>query len=304
MLGLVLLLLAGLVLAILLVAAALWLTLTCPPRRTYASAVARGVPGEPSELTPARSFSTWTFTPPSVNGALRRPIEVWDLPGDAPNGPMVVLTHGWGDSRIGGLFRVPALAPVASRLLLWDLPGHGITRGRSALGAREARDLLALLECLGAPAILHGWSLGAGISMEAAVLVPDLVRGVIAETPYRLARTPAEGVLRARRLPAGLPLSLALGALGLRAGAGWRWGRGVTGTFDRRDVASRLACPLLILGAERDTVSPPADAEAIAHAGRGTLVMVPGATHNGLWRDETTRRLSEAALHEWFRRLA
>ncbi len=61
---------------------------------------------------------------------------------------------------------------------------------------------------------------------------------------------------------------------------------------------------LAILGAERDTVSPPADAEAIAQAGRGRLVMVPGATHNGLWRDETTRRLGEAALQEWFRRLA
>lgn len=290
--------LAGLVMACVLVAWATMRAISRPPRRTYASAVARGVPGDPSELAQARTFTTWTFA-----GARGGRIESWDVPGDDPEGPIVVLTHGWGESRISGLVRVPALARVASRVVLWDMPGHGVTPGPSALGAREARDLGALLACLNGPAVLYGWSMGAGVSMEAAVLHPERVRAVVTETPYRVARTPAAAVLRARGLPAGVMLSAALGVIGSRRGAGLRWRRGVTGAFDRRDVAAKLACPLLVLGAERDEVSPCADAQAIAAAGRGELVIVPGATHNGLWREAQTRAVCGNAVCEWIRGL-
>src|SRR5438105_2541012 len=97
--------------------------LTHPARRTYASAVARGKPGDPSELGAALEFSAWGLK----TGGLELP--VWDIRGEREDGPVVVLTHGWGDSRIGALARLGAVAATASRVVAWDMRGHGEAPG-------------------------------------------------------------------------------------------------------------------------------------------------------------------------------
>src|SRR5438128_946292 len=80
------------------IAALTWYTvylLTHPPRRTYVSALARGRPGDPAELPPGpsgkRSSSQWTVRWRGTD------LPVWDIQGDAPQGPVVILSHGWGD---------------------------------------------------------------------------------------------------------------------------------------------------------------------------------------------------------------
>src|SRR5204862_21161 len=135
--------------------------LTHPPKRTYASAVARGRPGDPSELDTPRRFESWSFT------SRGKQFPVWEVAGDDPVGPTIVMTHGWADSRIGALVRVGALAPVASRIIMWDLEGHGEAPGWCALGLRETEDLIALAERCGSRLVLYGWSLGAGVSLVA-----------------------------------------------------------------------------------------------------------------------------------------
>ena len=101
--------------------------LTRPTRRTYASALARGRAGDPSELEGHPQgrweWRAWTF----ASRGLEFP--AWEIQGLDEAGPTVVLTHGWGDSRIGGLGRVPWLARVASRVVLWDMAGHGEAPG-------------------------------------------------------------------------------------------------------------------------------------------------------------------------------
>lgn len=262
------------------VAQVAWM-LTHPPRRTYGSAVARGRPGDPSELPGrAREFSAWTFTSRGLE------LPVWEIAGDLPLGPTVVLAHGWGDSRIGGLARVEALAAVASRLILWDLPGHGEAPGMCRLGVPEAADLVALLERIGpGPTVLYGWSLGAGISIAAAAQRAGIA-AVVAESPYRLAATPARNVLAARGLPhrpvlmpALAVIDAAIGGGLVRAGAGGR-------RFDRAELARRLACPLLVVHGDRDEICPIADGREIAAAApRGELATIAGAGHNDLWTD-------------------
>lgn len=255
-----------------------------PPRRTYAGAVARGVPGDPSELAPARAFRGWAFRA----GGLELP--VWEVEGEDPGGPVVVLTHGWADSRIGGLARVAALAPVASRLVLWDLPGHGEAPGLCRLGPPEGRVLRALLAELrraAAPAVvLYGWSLGAGLSIEVAG-EDAAIAGVIAESPYRFPATPAGNVLAARGLPyrETLPAAMAVvRALG-----------GPSPWLDRGAQAARVRCPVLVVHGSVDRVSPVEDGRAIAAAApRGELVEVEGAGHNDLWSEPRFReRLME-----------
>lgn len=284
--------------------------LSHPPRRTYAAAVARGRPGDPAEL--GVTFETWSFHSRVAD------LPVWDIPGREPTGPVVILTHGWADSRIGGLLRVPALLPVVSRIILWDLPGHGEAPGVCRLGTAEVDDLTALLDAVAPasspapPIVLWGWSLGAGVSLVIAAREAR-VAGVIAESPYRVAPTPARNVLRARALPHTLNLRPALAALAtafrapaLIAGPAAADRRGAPSRiFDRAWHAARVRAPLLVLHGTRDEVCPIDDARAIARAApRGSLTEIPGGRHNDLWTDPGLIVQCTAAVRDFFDALA
>ncbi|MCC6679017.1 MAG: alpha/beta hydrolase [Phycisphaerales bacterium] len=277
--GLVQLLAVGLVLAVLIAAVYAGWALTHPPRRTYASAVARARPGDPSELPSPRVFESWTFT---TGGAT---LPVWDIPGDNPAGPVVIMTHGWADGRLGALQRLGPVLPVASRIIAWDMRGHGDATGICRLGTREVDDLAALIEHLGASSvILFGWSLGGGVSIAAAAR-DDLSRriaAVIAEAPYRVPGTPARRVMHVRGLPYRLNLPITFFVLGFLFGVGPRW-RG----FDRAAHARRLKCPLLVIHGEWDQICPVEDGRAIAEAApAGSLAILADGGHNDLWVEE------------------
>ncbi len=289
-LGLIILLLVGL--------ATLWACvvlmtvrlLTHPPRRTYASAVARGKAGDPGELATPRAFSTWTLK----SGGGEFPI--WDVEGLAKSdagAPIVVLVHGWGDSKLGTLSRLPALDDAA-RIVALDLPGHGESsrRPRFTLGVGEVDVLIDLLDELRRqetrPIVLFGWSLGAGLSLAAAARSPERVHAVIAESPYRQPWTPARNVLTLYGLPHRLTLMPALWIIGLGNGIGVRW-RG----FDRAEHAVRLrasspSCKVLIVHGELDDICPPADGRKIAEMAHGSYVGVAGKGHNDVWSGEGT----------------
>ena len=286
--------------------------LTRPPRRTFSWAVSRSLPSSPAELrSPERPdgypFETWAFRSRGLD------LPVWDIRGDDPAGPTIIFTHGWGDSRITSLPRVPHLVNLCSRLLLWDLPGHGDSPGRCSLGASETDDLLALIDHIAgpdsAPAILHGFSLGAGISIDAAVrntAPPGGIAAVVAEAPYRIPIVPARNVLRAAGLPWRLTLPPAMAWAGLRSGHGLSWITERYGTrFDRARLAADLPVPLLVLCGDLDAVSPPDDARAIAAAApHSTLELIPGAAHLNLWTDPAHAQRCAAAVRRFLARAA
>ena len=256
--------------------------ITHPPRRNYTTALSQGRPGDPGELAPTpRPFSFWTFE----SAGLRLP--VWEIPGDDPQGPVIVLTHGWRDSRIGALSRVPWLVPIASSIIAWDMRGSGDAPGACSLGLREADDLAALCAKLGPDVrlVLHGWSMGAGVSMVAATRVPNVV-AVIAESPYRLAVTPAKRMMLRMGMPWRSNLHPALAAIGWWNGGGIGWNR--PQPFDRAGWAAQLRCPLLVVHGENDEISPIEDGRAIAAAGRGEFEMISGGGHHGLWNNEVS----------------
>ncbi|MCC6950900.1 MAG: alpha/beta hydrolase [Phycisphaerales bacterium] len=306
MVGLAGLLLVGLLVGVgLLIAYTAWV-LSHPPRRTYATALASGRPGDPGELTPPLAFADVQF----ASGGHR--YGAWDVEGGDPAGPLLVLVHGWGDSRIGSLSRIEALAPAVSRLIALDLPGHGDSPGASAQGATEAGivlDLLAEITHLSRgvssaeprPVGLFGWSMGAGVALHAAVESAArglTVHGVVAEAPYRLPETPAKRMLISWGLPWRINLRAALWLLGTVQGVGAAWMG-----FDRRAMAARLPCPLLVLHGEIDTISPPADGASICEAGHGRLVVVPGAGHYGLWTTPAHREAARVAVLEFISRV-
>lgn len=297
MMGLLLLLAIGLGLYASFLVASTYATLRFPRRRTYSWAVSRGVPGDPGELTPALTFRRFEFE--SRGGRL----VAWDIEGNCPTGPVMVLTHGWSDSKIGSLARVSALAPMCSRLVAWDLPGHGESSGACDLGMRESEDLVRLLETLDPPksarVMLFGWSLGAGVSLVAGNQwqESDRLAGVIAEAPYRCVSTPARNVMRVQRSPWRFNLPVAIRLIRWRA----RVSAGALRGFDRAEWAGSLPCPLLVLHGSADVVSPLNDAKAIANAKEdGLLVEVDGARHNDLWVKAGTRERAISAVRQFF----
>lgn len=297
-LGLAILLSVGLLLGWLALTVHTAWTLIFPPRRTYGWAVARNFPGDPSELrlanTPPESRLNWSAWSLRTGGI---DLPVWEIDGLNHDGPVVILTHGWSDSRVTMLAsgRAAALLPVVSRLVLWDLPGHGdAPRGtRCGLGdQREVAALLALIERIDAGprgVVLHGFSLGARISVLAACRRNDVV-AVIAEAPYRHPSTPAHNVLRMRGLPyrTNLPPAMTL----IRMLARSEWASPLS--------AEHLKCPLLVIHGTDDVVSPIEDGRALARtAEHSRLASIEGARHQSMWFDDQTAPTAAASVREF-----
>ncbi len=259
--------------------------LTRPHRQTYASAVSRSLPGDPSELDTPIEYESCT-----INGT-QGELELWILKGHTPDGPTLVMTHGWGSSRQGGLKRLEPFLDRCSQIVIWDLPGHGDSGGHTKLGSQEHADLSCVLDSFpGTESIvLFGWSMGAGVSLACADQYSGdhksgnhTVIAIICESPYSIAITPARNVIRLRGVPHRLNLRPAIALLGVRFGIGPSW-RG----FDRTQIASRIEQPILILHGVEDPVSPIADGRAIAQsAANATLVEIADGGHNNLWMDE------------------
>lgn len=315
MAGLLIILLEGLAVLYIVVTWFFVRRLRRPPRRTYASAVSRGKPGDPGELPTPRAFRAWTFRVTTSGARVWRDAELpaWEIDGDDPSGPVAIMSPGWGDSRVGALARIPALAPLCSRIIAWDPPGQGEAPGLCLLGTREHEAILELVDRALDPAfgeaaprggravVLYGWSLGAGNSIVAAANAePERpILGVIAEAPYRLPWTPAFNVTRLAGMPYRLNGPAGFALLGLRLGVGPLW-RG----FDRAEHAARLRVPLLVLHGDADPVCPIDDGRAIAHAApKGRIVELPGASHNDLWTDDRFAPRSAEAVQTFIRAL-
>ncbi|MFN0010276.1 MAG: alpha/beta hydrolase [Phycisphaerales bacterium] len=312
--GLAQVLALGLALVWAMTAARIAWVLTRPPRRTLAFAVSRGWAPSPQDVPATlggpRGFEEWLLR---LRG---RDLPVWDIPGDGgPGAPIVIFTHGWAESRLHGLWRLEAWLPAASRIVLWDLPGHGEAPGTCRLGSDEHLDLLALVDrVLGdegrdgpgitnpPPIILHGFSLGAGVSIVAAAVAgPERVAAVVAEAPYGVPQTPARAVMHHAGL--GLPLARAAaqGLLGLVWGEGLWWATAARAPrFDRGAWAARLKVPLLVLHGQADQICPPDDGRAIAGGAKdGRFVALSDAAHLDLWMAPQPRAACIRAVRDF-----
>lgn len=267
-----------------------------PPRKTFAVALARGQPTDPQAAglqgEPCRfalSGDQWT--------------DGFDMRGGDPDGPVVVFTHGWSDSRYGGLTWAGQMAPFTSRIVVYDLRGHGDSPVRcSRLGAREVDDLLAVIEQLDLdgqaisstrqPLVLWGHSLGAMVTLAAAAQADRhrvdavVVDGVVANFAQAVS-----GRLRWMRLPGWLLTPLAMGIF-----AAWD----VNAVRLRATTAAAdLACPLLVMHGDADPIAAVASAQDVAARHfAAKLVVFPGGGHSNLAEYDAGRY--RAVLKEFF----
>lgn len=244
--------------------AGLWKDVTRPPRRGLGWALGQGLAASPSDL--GLDFQERTIE----LGGTHMPCWWVAGRGDDPRA-VTILLHGHGRSRWDSLRRLGPAAERASLVVLPDLRGHGEAPGRSTLARREADDVATLVaevlrERPGARITIAGHSLGAVVAIHAAARCESgsiPVAGVVAWGPYDRVRTPFEARLRLRGLPVRPFSSVVL----------WLLDRADGPERATRDSAAELRRTALTVTADTtDTVSPLADAAAIAAARPGTPV--------------------------------
>jgi len=106
-------------------------------------------------------------------------LALWDLAGDGPDAPVVVLPHCWGCSHEIWLPVARRLRSQGFRVVLYDQRGHGAsTRGAAPLAIETlAHDLTAVLEATDVrDAVLAGHSMGGMTIMSLATHRPDVLK--------------------------------------------------------------------------------------------------------------------------------
>ena len=226
-------------------------------------------------------------------------------------GAELVLRHGWGmNSAVWGGFADSLAARY--RLSLIDLPGHGESgyAGEQEL-AEWSQSCLAV-----APqrAVWIGWSLGAEIALQGALLEPERIKALVSlcgtprfvqadDWPAAMAAQTLEQFITASRLDHRKTLERFL-ALQVRGSEQAREreslrrlkqqlqlkpdpdpdaldaGLGLLKTVDLRDKLARLACPMGWLFGARDTLVPAGVADALqAWLPGAQTTVIAGAAH-------------------------
>lgn len=217
-----------------------------------------------------------------------------------PDGPDVP------DGRGGDVVLVPGLGmtgrslrPLARALArrrgvrVVDLPGTGPRAHRRRAPDIEdlAVTLVAWLRAAGCERpVLVGVSLGCQIAVEAALLAPGSVAGVVLVSPPfdRRARRPARQVLRLlRTLPRERPGLVALLTLEWVRSGPLRLGRlaRAGAAHPLEDRVAAVTAPVLVVRGEADPIAPTAWADEVAgRSVHGSVAEVAGAGHGVHWR--------------------
>jgi pimeloyl-ACP methyl ester carboxylesterase len=202
------------------------------------------------------------------------------------DGPLVVCSHGMGDTRAAFRLLAPRLAEAGFRVAAVDVRGHGESSTGWASYAPEevARDLLALVRHLGGPAVLVGSSSSTAAGPWAATMSPDDVAGLVLISPFvrdaqlNLLLKAAKGAVTHSPLlwttyykslfPAAKPADLGAHLRHLRETLKQHGRmaatRGVVAPTPIRwtEPAKEVRCPVLVVMGTRDPDFPDPEAEA------------------------------------------
>lgn len=236
------------------------------------------------------------LAPLEVHGAFRHEgfrLEYTEYGEADKNADVVVLTHGIMLSRRMHRPLARRLAREGFRVVTLDLLGHGgsdrPTESWQYSMTDFAEQVLALLDHLEIErAVIGGTSLGANVTLEAAVLAPQRVRGLIVEMPV-LDNAVFAGLLAfpplmftARLAPITVR---AVKAVAKRVPRGYIWVDVVADVLQQdptamaallhgllfqriappRRLRQQIAVPTLVIGHARDPIHPFGDADTLAH---------------------------------------
>lgn len=259
------------VLAVMGAAAIVW-QVVHPRRKTFAIALAQGLPTHPTMF--GLKGEEVTFNLPGNHTT-----PGWIIEGKRPDGPTILLLHGHRDSIYGALRFADQLARYAAYVVTFDWPAHGGCSARwMTCGKHEPAAALAVLQGLPdeireRPVALFGYSLGGQIAIKTAAEHPRF-DGVIVDGAYRRWDTPIRLRLQGMRVPVFPYVHLA----GLAF-----WSLGLIRNFDRAGYAARIEVPLLVIHGSDDRVCPIHEGRELADAAPdSTFIRIEAGRHNRL----------------------
>jgi 3-oxoadipate enol-lactonase len=218
------------------------------------------------------------------------------------DGPAVVLSHGYLMDHTMFDHQLAALAPEF-RVITWDERGFGGTPAPAAFSYWDsASDVLGLLDHLALDAaVLGGMSQGGFLSLRAALLAPERVRGLVLldtqagqEDPAAVAGYEQIEATWLEHGPAPVQEIVASIILGPGGWDSWfaKWAAldtdGLTHAFrclmDRDDITGRLGeitCPALVVHGTSDAAIAMSRAEELRDGlgGPAQLVQIEGGPH-------------------------
>ena len=215
----------------------------------------------------------------------------------------VVMVHGLNRSRIEMVRRVPFVHEAGWNALLIDLRHHGASGGdTTTFGVKEKEDVEAAVRLARGrapgPVVVWGVSLGAASVVLAAAEDPD-VAGVICDSSYRSLDDTVRHHLQLFRgfrwwlriVPNWPTADLTLFWMGRRGGFD------ITSADVLAAAAHLRGRPALFVANSDDRRMPKEIAfDLQAAAGPGAeLLIVPGKSHGGAWRDGTVAYQAAAA---------
>ena len=227
----------------------------------------------------------------------------WWVPATSAHGT-VVMVHGLNRSRIEMVKRVPFVHSSGWNAILLDLRHHGASAGEATtFGVKEKQDVEAAARFARGrapgPVVLWGVSLGAASVVLAAADDPE-VTGVICDSSFRSLEDTVRHHLRLFRgfrwwlriVPSWPVTDLAIYWMGRRGG------------FDPAQSNVEAAAthlrgrPVLFVANSEDRRMPKEiafDLKAAVGPGAEVLI-VPGKSHGGAWRDGTAAYEAAAAV--------
>ena len=181
-------------------------TLLRPPRMTDAKALYRLKRMTPDDL--GLAFVPMNFTVRDTDGGRPLVVAAWWIAAASPSDKTVILVHGYGDAKVGGIAWAPLWHGLGFNVLAIDLRAHGESGGRNCTaGFYERDDLDQVIDALRVekPAAtksltLFGASLGAAVVAATAPRRTDLA-AVVMESPYADYRSAVRVHMRRRGYP-------------------------------------------------------------------------------------------------------
>jgi pimeloyl-ACP methyl ester carboxylesterase len=255
-----------------------------------ANAVVRPVPGSPEVTVPDLGISHEDLEIP----AGRQVLKGWLLHGGRAtqgdtDGPLVLLTHGWGASYGTVLQLAVPLVDAGYDVLVFDVRGHGRNAAVPFATVRHFRDDVEAVVRYAHTRFPARRLVAAGHSMGAAAVVLAAARGapvdglVLVASPADVLEVTAD-YLRSRGFP-GRFMVVALRPF---------WWMRIRGSFRRLVPATAIAAirqPVLIVQAGRDRRVPADHAERLSSASHRPVHVIPGAGHTEVLGDPRTHRL-------------
>ena len=256
---------------------------------------------ENANLTPA-SFEL-PYEDVAFRAADGTELKAWWVPAASARGT-VVMVHGLNRSRVEMVKRVPFVHSTGWNALLMDLRHHGASGGEATtFGVKEKDDVEAAArfarERAPGPLVLWGVSLGGASVVLAAADDPE-VKGVICDSSFRSLDDTVRHHLRLfrgfrwwlRLVPSWPVTDLAIYWMGRRGGFD-------PAASNVEAAAARLRGRPALFVANSDDRRMPKEIAFDFQAAAGPeaeVLIVPGKSHGGAWRDGTAAYEAAAAV--------